>query len=38
MTIVEVGSSGLIGAKDMNTLTGQCLEAIAASPTTAWIP
>jgi uncharacterized protein YbjT (DUF2867 family) len=38
MTIVVIGSSGLVGAKEMKTLTGQGHEAIAASPNTGWIP
>jgi hypothetical protein len=38
LTIVVIGSSGSIGAKDMKTLTGQDHEAIAASPNTGWIP
>jgi uncharacterized protein YbjT (DUF2867 family) len=34
MTIVVIGGSGLIGAGDMKTLTGQGHEAIAVSPNT----
>jgi hypothetical protein len=38
VTLVVIGGGGLIGAKDMKTLTGQGHEAIAASPSTGCIP